>query len=170
MFQRLLWNSRLLIIVAVVAALLVAVATLVTASTDVIHLLKLAFTYALAGEGADSHISIRVVALAVKAIDGYLLTAIMVVFSFGLYELFIGKLDAAENSEISARLLLVRDMDSLKDRLAKLVVLILVITFFQQAIDIPYHTALDIVFLALGTALVGVALFFSSRAGHGNGH
>ncbi|MDQ2686429.1 MAG: YqhA family protein [Armatimonadota bacterium] len=34
-----------------------------------------------------------------------LLTAIMLIFALGLYELFIGKIEAAENSEVAARLL-----------------------------------------------------------------
>ncbi len=52
----------------------------------------------------------------------------------------------------------------LKDRLAKVVVLILVITFFQQAIQLRFMTALDLVYLALGTLLIGGTLFLSSRA------
>jgi len=166
MFERILWNSRLIIIVAVISALLVAVATLITATTDVIHLVKLSFGYAFASEKAEVGMSAKAVALAVKAIDGYLLTAIMIVFSFGLYELFVGKIDIAEKSEVAAGILLIRTMDDLKDRLAKLVVLILVITFFQQAVEMVYTTTLDIVYLALGTALVGIGLYASSRAGH----
>jgi uncharacterized membrane protein YqhA len=166
MFERILWNSRLIIIVAVVSALLVAVATLLTATADVVHLLKLAFTYASATSEAEAHMSTKIVALAVKSIDGYLLTAIMIIFSLGLYELFVSKIDAAEDSDVAQRVLLIQDMDDLKDRLAKLVILILVITFFEHALEITYHSAIDIVYLALGTALVGLALYASSRSGH----
>ncbi|MDQ2686431.1 MAG: hypothetical protein M3Y28_01030 [Armatimonadota bacterium] len=42
--------------------------------------------------------------------------------------------------------------------------LILVITFFQQAIQLRFMTALDLVYLALGTLLIGGTLFLSSRA------
>jgi uncharacterized membrane protein YqhA len=34
-----------------------------------------------------------------KAVDGYLIAAILIVFPLGLYELFVGKLDVAERSE-----------------------------------------------------------------------
>jgi uncharacterized membrane protein YqhA len=40
-----------------------------------------------------------VVTAIIKAVDEYLIAAILIVFSLGLYELFVGKLDVAERSE-----------------------------------------------------------------------
>ena len=69
---------------------------------------------------------------------------------------------------MTRRLLLIQSLDDLKDRLARVVVLIPVITFFQRAMELPYETSRDVLFLALGTLLAGSALFLSSRKGeHG---
>jgi uncharacterized membrane protein YqhA len=165
-FERILWASRLMVMVPVVASVLMALITLYVATVDVAHLLGLAAHYADPHSLAESAAqNARIVTLVVKAVDGYLLTAILLIFALGLYELFISKIEAAESSEVSQRLLLIRSLDDLKDRLAKVVVLILVITFFQRAVELPYTTARDVLFLALGTLLVGGALFLSSRKG-----
>ncbi len=161
-FERLLWGSRLLILVAVVASVLVALCALYVATVDVVHLVVQTARYT-AHSPDEAHAEI--VTTVVRTVDGYLLTAVMLIFAMGLYELFIGKIDAAEASEVAPRLLLIRSLDDLKDRLAKVVVLILVITFFQQALALHFGSARDLVYLALGTLLVGGALYLSSRAG-----
>lgn len=65
----------------------------------------------------------------IKAVDGYLIAAILIVFSLGLYELLVSKLDVAEKAEAVPRLLLIRNLDELKDRIVGLVLLVLVIGF-----------------------------------------
>jgi uncharacterized membrane protein YqhA len=72
--------------------------------------------------------------------------------------LFINKIDIAEGSEFAKRLLLFHSLDDLKDRLAKVVLLILVVKFFQQALAQKYQNPQDLLYLAVGTLLVAVAL------------
>ena len=97
----------------------------------------------------------------VKAVDGYLFAAILLIFALGLYELFVSKIERAENSDFAARLLRIRSIDDLKDRLAKVILLILVVKFFQQALEVKYASALDLLYLGLGILFVGAALFIS---------
>ena len=164
-FERLLWNSRLLMLVPVVFSVLAALCALCLATADVIHLIVLTSRYVTAPREA---LHAQIVTGIVRAVDGYLLTAIMLIFAMGLYELFVGRIEAAEKSEVAPRLLLIQSLDDLKDRLAKVVVLILVITFFQQALAMSFASARDLLFLALGTLLVGGALYLSSRATRGH--
>jgi len=156
-------------LVAVGASLLVAVCTLVVATLDVWHLLALVVRYAKPHGGVDlTALNAQIITNVVKAVDGYLLTAVMIIFALGLYELFISRIDAAEQSEVAPRLLLIRNLDDLKDRLAKVVILILVITFFQKALSLTYSTPADLLALALGTLLVGGALWLSGRKSGGH--
>lgn len=101
----------------------------------------------------------------VKTIDGFLLAAILVLVAFGLYELFISRLDSARDGAISSRLLVVRSIDDLKDRIAKLVVLILVIEFFQKSLESDLSEAGDLLRLAGAISLIAVALTVPSLVG-----
>ena len=165
-FERLLWGSRLIVLLAVVASMLVAMGMFFVSTVDVIglmgHMLHYPATY-----GAERlELRSTIVAHVVEVVDGYLLAAIMLIFALGLYELFISRIAAAEGSEFAARLLLIRSLDDLKDRLAKVVLLILVVKFFEYALQLSFKTPLDLLYLAIGTALVSGALYLS----HGKGH
>lgn len=169
-FEKFLWGSRYLILVAVLASLAGAVAMLYVATVDAVQLVR---------HLPDYHQSLKpeqlmklrsgVVTHIVEMVDGYLLAAIMLIFSLGLYELFISGIDPAVGSENKSRVLVIENLDDLKDRLAKVVLLILIVKFFEYALRLTFTTSLDLLYLAVGIALVAGALFLShgaSGAGH----
>lgn len=163
-FEKLLWNSRLVVLVAVCASLLVSMIMFYVASVDAWHLIGQAIQYnAQSALGAAERLELRTVIVAhvVEIVDGYLLAAIMLIFSLGLYELFISRIDIAEKSDLASRVLLIRSLDDLKDRLAKVVLLILVVKFFEYALHLEIHKAVDLLYLAVGIVMVAAALFLS---------
>jgi uncharacterized membrane protein YqhA len=97
----------------------------------------------------------------VKALDGFLIGALLLLFAFGLYELFVGDIRATEEDEAAQRLLVVSSLDDLKEKVARLVLLVLVIEFFQRALSLRYERALDLLYLAWGILLVSEAFYLS---------
>src|SRR5436190_14422786 len=90
-FEKLLWSSRFVVLIAVLSSVIVAIAMFYVATVDtVLHLSKIG-EYASASLPPEKHEELRTqtVAHTVEAIDGYLLATVMLIFSFGLYELFI---------------------------------------------------------------------------------
>jgi len=171
-FETCLWQSRWLTLVAVMASLAVAVTICIVATSDVVWLLAGLPDYLVATGEPREELRLAMTGEAVKALDSYLLAIILLIFGLGLYELFIDKIDAAEGSAVAGRLLLIRSLDDLKHRLANVVLLKLIVTFFQAALKLHYNTAGELLALAGGIALVGVAIFLSGRsggAGHGDG-
>jgi len=163
-FEALLWNSRLIVLVAVVASLVVAGAMFYVATIDVIGLVSHLGAYADFGLAPEARAALRATTVThvVEVVDGYLLAAIMLIFALGLYELFVSRIEVAEGSEFAARLLLIQSMDDLKSRLAKVVLLILVVKFFEYALQIEIKTSVDLLYLGLGTLLVSGALWLSN--------
>ena len=162
-FESALWNSRLVVIVAVVASLLVSFAMFAVATLDVVQLGSQVLEYVRLGMTSPERADDRalIVATVVEVVDGYLLGAIMMIFALGLYELFVSRIDIAEGSEFASRLLLIRSLDDLKDRLAKVVLLILVVKFFEYALRLHITGALELLYLAVGIALVSLAIWLS---------
>ena len=165
LFERALWGSRLIVLVAVIFGLLLALGAFYLATVDVFYFLGYLRDYADMGLGTDAREDLRASAITaiVKAVDGYLIAAILVIFALGLYELFVSKLDPAERSETIPRLLLIRSLDELKERIASLVLLVLVIEFFQRALQLEYRNPLDLLYFATGVLLVSAALYLGSR-------
>lgn len=58
----------------------------------------------------------------------------------GLYELFISKINVAEDSKVSKNVLHISSLDSLKNRLAKVILMILIVNFFEQVVQMKFGT------------------------------
>ncbi len=150
---------------AVVFGLLLALGAFYLATVDVFYFLGYLREYADLSLGSNAREELRAGAITaiVKAVDGYLIASILIIFALGLYELFVSKLDAAERSEIIPRLLLIRNLDELKERIASVVLLVLVIEFFQRALQLEYERPLDLLYFATGVLLVSAALYLGTR-------
>ena len=164
-FERVLWGSRLLVLVAVVGGVVLSSGAFYLATADVVYAVGYLVDYVDPSLSSEERAEVSADALTtiVKAVDEYLIAAILLVFALGLYELFVNRIDAAERSEVAGRLLLIRSLDDLKGRLASLVLLVLAIEFFRHALELRYESALDLLYLAVGTLLVSAALYLSTK-------
>jgi uncharacterized membrane protein YqhA len=152
----------------VLCSVLLALAALFVATIDALYVLSHLSEYITSIATPATAARVKLLVTIIKAFDTYLIAAVLLIFAIGLYELFISRLAVAERTRFSGRLLFVRDLDDLKNRLAKLVLIILVVEVLQQALQLTYSTPLDVLYLAIGTVLVGGALFLSTAApGHG---
>lgn len=168
-FEQVLWHSRLLILSGVIAGICLTVGALYIAAVDVYYLLTKLGAYADPSLAPDSRAALRstLVTYLIKAVDNYLIAAILLLFSLGLYELFIGKVNPTESRQLMPRRLQVRSLDDLKDRIAKLILLVLAIEFFQHALELHYTHMLDLLYLAMGVLMVSGAFYLSNQKGAG---
>ena len=167
MFETMLWNSRFVVIIAVLASLLAAFAMFYMATVDTYFMLTHLGDYVsseLVGE-ARGNFRAATITHVVEIIDGYLLATVLLIFSLGLYELFISKIDQAEASE-TQNVLAVSSLDDLKTRLGRVILMILIVNFFEHAISMEFHAPLDLLILAGGIALIGVTLYLSHAEEH----
>ena len=91
-FERFLWGSRLIMLVAVLTIVLLALGKLYLAVVDATHVVDILTDYADPSLGSKEATYLRneAVASIVSTIDGFLITAILLIFAFGIYDLFIG--------------------------------------------------------------------------------
>jgi uncharacterized membrane protein YqhA len=166
LFEGFLWNSRLVVLFAVVASLLTAIAVFYIATVDAFYMLSHLLEYASPALDPEARSALRAetVTHVVEIIDGYLLATVLLIFALGLYELFISKIDLAKDKETSSKVLVIENLDDLKNRLIKVVLMILIVKFFEHAIGMSFTHALDLLMLAGGIALLGLALYLSHAA------
>lgn len=167
-FERLLWDSRLVVLAAVITSLLAALAMFYIATVDAVYMLSHLFEYASPAleTAARSAMRSTTITHVVEVVDGYLLATVLLIFALGLYELFISKIDAASTSESASNVLLINSLDDLKSRLAKVILMILVVKFFEHAIGMSFKTPMDLLVLAGGITLVSLALYLSHAGEH----
>ena len=92
LFESVLWNSRFLTLVAVVASLLGAIVMFFVAASDVLGLFSLARQYSNNALTVPEHLALRarIVASIAQSVDGFLFALVLIIFALGIYELFIG--------------------------------------------------------------------------------
>ena len=174
LFEGGLWNSRFIILAAVLGSLFAGFAIFYMATVDVWNLVLHVVHYGDADmtEVARKALHDDTVSHIVEVVDGYLLATVMLIFSLGLYELFISDIDQAHGSKASSKILVINSLDDLKSRLAKVILMILIVTLFEEALNLDIQSPLDLLYLGGSIALVALALYLSHAAevvGHGSG-
>jgi len=166
LFEHGLWSSRFIIILAVVFGLLGATVLFAIASFDIYYTTSYVInTYVTHAHPEGFHE--KVVGGIIGAVDLYLIGVVMIIFSFGLYELFISDIDPAKDEHGKEnQLLAVHSLDQLKDKISKVIVMVLVVGFFQKVGHTAFNGALELLYLALSITAVAVGLYFLSKVGH----
>jgi uncharacterized membrane protein YqhA len=166
LFERVLWESRFAVLFAVVASLFSSLAVFYMATIDAYYMISHLGEYASPSLDIAARNALRSTTIThvVEIVDGYLLATVLLIFSLGLYELFISKIDQAAKSETSSNVLLITSLDDLKARLAKVILMILIVKFFEHAIGMKFQSPLDLLYLAGGISLLGLALYLSHAA------
>lgn len=169
-----LWNSRFIILTAVIGSLLAGIVIFIMASVDVVFLCQHALHYADASltEEARKVLHDGTVSHIVEVVDGYLLATVLLIFSLGLYELFISDIDQAHGSKASSKILVINSLDDLKSRLAKVILMIMIVTLFEEALNMHIAQPIDLVYFGAAIALIALALYWTHAAEgkHGDDH
>jgi uncharacterized membrane protein YqhA len=164
-FESGLWGSRFMVILAVIFGLIGAIALFLVASVDIYTTASYVITTYL--DHAHPHnFHENVVGGIIGAVDLYLIGVVMLLFSFGLYELFISDIDVAKEDETREnKILAIHSLDQLKDKISKVIVMVLVVSFFQRVGHTEYHGALEMLYFAISITAVALGLFFLNKVG-----
>ena len=98
-------------------------------------------------------------------IDVFLIGATLIIAAFGLYELFISRVDPdGEGGRLPAWLEM-HDLNDLKARVISMIILVTAVTFTDVLLDFDQAQALDVLYLGAGVAIVIGALTVYLRYG-----
>ncbi|WP_456430971.1 YqhA family protein [Nitratifractor sp.] len=160
-FESTLWNTRFFVLLAVVFSMIGGIGLFIVASADVWHVVQLIFSVYVHGAHPENFHE-RLVAELIGAVDLYLIAIVLFIFGFGLYELFISKIDIAERSAAS-RILEIHSLDELKDKLAKVIIMVLIVGFFKRAMNTVYGGPVEMLMLAGAIFLLALAFYFMHK-------
>jgi len=156
-FENTLWSTRFFVLLAVVFSMVGGISLFIVASVDVWHVASMVFSNYFGHAGHIEHFHEKIVADLIGAVDLYLIAIVLFIFGFGLYELFISQIDVAKRSAAS-KILEIHSLDELKDKLAKVIIMVLIVGFFKRAMNTEYGGPLEMLYLS--GAILGLALAF----------
>lgn len=157
-----LWNTRFLTILPVFFGLLSVLILFLLGSWEIIEGVM---EYIHLGPEKTKYAS-KVIGGIIGGIDLYLIGIVLLIFSFGIYELFISKIDVGRNPEQEIRILEIKSLDQLKDKILKVIVMVLVVSFFKQVIEMEINTSLDLLYLAISIFLIAGSSYLMQISGH----
>ena len=162
-FENLLWNGRLFILLAVVFSMLGSVLLFFVASGDIFDIAKETYNVYV-NHLHPEHFHEELVGAIIGAVDLYLIAIVMLIFSFGIYELFISEIDPAKQ-ERKTTILEIHSLDQLKDKLAKVIVMVLIVSFFKKALYTHYSSPLEMLYFAGAILALALGLYFLHKGG-----
>lgn len=157
-FESALWNSRLIVLLAVIFGTISAMLLFISGSVEIIssitHSVDLApleidYTTLLSG--------------IIGGVDLYLIGMVLLIFSFGIYELSISKIDVARSSESFHTLLEISNLDDLKNKIIKVIIMVLIVSFFQRVLSMKFTSSTDMLFMAVSIAVICIGVYYLQK-------
>jgi len=164
LFEGILWNTRFFVLLAVIFSMIGGIALFIVASVDISHVAGSVYDNYFGGHHAADFHAILVGNL-IGAIDLYLMAIVMFIFGFGLYELFISEIDIAKKSGAS-KILEIHSLDELKDKLAKVILMVLIVSFFKRVLHTDYNGALEMLEFSGSILALSLGLYFMHKGGN----
>ncbi|MDR2696329.1 MAG: YqhA family protein [Deltaproteobacteria bacterium] len=159
-FESFLFHSRFVTLLAVLGALFSSVIMFGMGTMKIVSSVAMFWSQITGSQGTVNNLG-SIVALFVSSVDIYLFATVLLIFSNGLYELFIKRIDIGQYPESRRHWLKVHSLDDLKASLGKVILMILIVWFFEKSLTIEYATALDLLYLGVGILLISAALYLT---------
>ena len=145
---------------AVIGSIIAAALLVIAGTADVILATAKVKMLFLGAEGVKAF-NAEAILLIISAIDAFLIATVMLIFGIGLYELFVSQIDDIDEDSRSSGVLEITSLDQLKNKLGKVIIMVLVVTFFKTSMKIELTSVMDLLMLSGGIVLTALALFVS---------
>ena len=161
-FEGLIWKFRLVTLIPVVMSLLGSISCFVIGTYAEISVLRKViqadFTH-------DS--STLLIGKVVGGIDYYLIGIALLIFGYGIYELVISDIDPRQADESSSRrnLLNIQDLDGLKQKLTKVIIVALIVTAFKVMVSFEVTSITELIQYCAGVLMLAFSAYLIGRTG-----
>ncbi len=160
LFENGLWKFRYIIIIVVLALLVSSVIAFVLgiySTYEAYHELSSGFR--------EGHVASNIIVVyLISSLDEFLLGIILIIIALGVYELFISEIDTLKGEDIPyPNWLTFHSLDDLKAVLTKVIIIILMVYFFKNAVVLHFDTPLSLLYLSIGIVLIAVANYLSHK-------
>ena len=156
-FESILWNLRYVVILAVILSVLASITLFIIGSWDILH--SIVFQNPLTNNNI-SHNNDLLFKI-ISSIDLFLIGIVLLIFGFGVYELFISEIDIAKD-KFSDSTLKINSLDQLKNKIIKVVIIVLIVKFFEKILKLTpnFNTPQDLLLLSVSILAICLGFFY----------
>ena len=100
----------------------------------------------------------------ISSIDLFLIGIVLLIFGFGVYELFISEIDFAKG-KFSESTLKISSLDQLKNKIIKVIIIVLIVKFFEKVLKLTpnFTTPEDVLFFSVSILSICLGYYLINR-------
>ena len=100
----------------------------------------------------------------ISSIDLFLIGIVLLIFGFGVYELFISEIEFAKN-KFTDSTLKIKSLDQLKNKIIKVIIIVLIVKFFEKVLKLSHNftTPDDLILFSLSILAICVGYYLINR-------
>ena len=158
--EKILWNVRYITFLAVLLSIISAFSLIVLGSWDIIQ--AVIFYNPLFDDSISNNNELLF--KIISAIDLFLIGIVLLIFGFGIYELFVSEIDFA-NAKFTESTLKIRDLDQLKNKIIKVIIIVLIVKFFEKVLKYSenFTTPMDLLYFGLSILSICLGYYLINR-------
>ena len=159
-FEKILWSVRYITILPVLLSIISSVALLFLGGWEIIE--AIIFYNPLFDDSITS--SNELLFKIISAIDLFLIGIVLLIFGFGIYELFVSEIDFA-NSKFNESTLKIRDLDQLKNKIIKVIIIVLIVKLFEKVLKFSetFKDPMDILYFSISILSICLGYYLINR-------
>ena len=159
-FENILWSTRFVVIIAVVLSIISSISLFLIGGWDIIQ--ATIFNNPLFNENINN--SNDLLFKIISSIDLFLIGIVLLIFGFGVYELFISEIDFAKD-KFADSTLKINSLDQLKNKIIKVIIIVLIVKFFEKVLKLSHNftTPNDLLLFSISILSICVGYYLINR-------
>ena len=159
-FEKGLWTTRFIVLIAVILSIISSITLFLIGGWDIIH--ATIFNNPLFNQNIKSNNDLLF--QIISSIDLFLIGIVLLIFGFGIYELFISEIDFAKE-KFSDSTLKINNLDQLKNKIIKVIINVLIVKFFEKVLKLSHNftTPNDLLLFSLSILSICIGYYLINR-------
>tara|TARA_B100000963_G_scaffold150818_1_gene131495 strand:- start:1112 stop:1615 length:504 start_codon:yes stop_codon:yes gene_type:complete len=133
-FEKGLWSTRFIVIIAVVLSIISSISLFLLGGWEIIQ--ATTFNNPLFNENINNNNDLLF--KIISSIDLFLIGIVLLIFGFGVYELFISEINFAKR-KFADSTLKINNLDQLKNKIIKVIIIVLIVKFFEKVLKLSHN-------------------------------
>jgi len=159
-FENALWSTRFIVLISVVLSIISSIILFLLGGWDIIQ----AIIYKNPILNNSIETNNELLFNIISSIDLFLIGIVLLIFGFGVYELFISEINFAKD-KFADSTLKINSLDQLKNKIIKVIIIVLIVKFFEKVLKLSHNftTPNDLILFSLSILAICIGYFLINR-------
>ena len=159
-FENALWSTRFIVLISVVLSIISSIILFLLGGWDIIQ--AIIYKNPLLNNSIETNNELLF--NIISSIDLFLIGIVLLIFGFGVYELFISEINFAKD-KFADSTLKINSLDQLKNKIIKVIIIVLIVKFFEKVLKLSHNftTPNDLILFSLSILAICIGYYLINR-------